>query len=67
MFATWMGDRDNPVINMRTVVSGPLRLRSTEPLEQDIQLFKKALAAAVPPGRGDQIPKAYRRPSWLPT
>jgi len=48
MFATWMGSRDNPVINMRTVVSGPLKLRSTEPIEQDIQLFKKALAAHAP-------------------
>jgi 5-methyltetrahydropteroyltriglutamate--homocysteine methyltransferase len=48
MFATWMGDFDNPVINLRTVVSGPLKLRSTEPIEQDIQLFKKAPAAHAP-------------------
>ena len=48
MFATWMGDVDNPVINLRTVVGGPLKLRSMEPIEQDIQLFKKALAAHAP-------------------
>ena len=33
---------------MRTVVSGPLKLRSIEPFERDIQLFKKALAEHAP-------------------
>ena len=48
MFGTMMGDFDNPVMSMRTVVSGPLKLKSIEPFEQDIQLFKKALAADAP-------------------
>lgn len=48
MFSTWMANVDNPVINMRTVVSGPLKLRSMEPIERDIALFQQALAAHAP-------------------
>ncbi|HVT71204.1 MAG TPA: hypothetical protein VHF26_25890 [Trebonia sp.] len=48
MFATMMGKTDNPLMSMRTIVSGPLKLKSTEPFERDIQLFKKALARYAP-------------------
>jgi len=62
MFASWMGDFDNPVINMRTVVSGPLKLRSMEPIERDIQLFKKALRH-MPPTRRPSTASS-RRSGW---
>jgi 5-methyltetrahydropteroyltriglutamate--homocysteine methyltransferase len=62
MFATMMGANDNPVMSMRTVVSGPLKLRSIEPFEQDIRLFKKALAAHAPEKEGFYCVIA---PEWL--
>lgn len=49
MFSSMMGrNTDNPIMSMRTVVNGPLKLRSTEPFENDIALFKKALAEHAP-------------------
>ncbi|MBV8087949.1 MAG: hypothetical protein JO247_24320 [Chloroflexi bacterium] len=53
MFRTMAGGsrnvaNNNPMLSMRTVVSGPLKLRSIEPFEHDIQLFKKAIAAHAP-------------------
>jgi 5-methyltetrahydropteroyltriglutamate--homocysteine methyltransferase len=62
MFATMMGTADNPVMSMRTVVSGPLKLRSIEPFERDIQLFKKALAAHAP---GKEAFYCVIAPEWL--
>jgi 5-methyltetrahydropteroyltriglutamate--homocysteine methyltransferase len=50
MFGARMARRaaNTPPRPMRTVVTGPLKLRSLEPFEQDIQLFKKALQTHAP-------------------
>lgn len=49
MFGSRMGrGASNTLMSMRTVVNGPLKLRSIEPFEHDIQLFKKALQAHAP-------------------
>jgi 5-methyltetrahydropteroyltriglutamate--homocysteine methyltransferase len=49
MFGAMMGrGANNPLRSVRTVVTGPLKLRSLKPFEQDIRLFKTALQAHAP-------------------
>ena len=49
MFAATMGrGANNPLGSTRTVVTGPLKLRSLEPFEQDIRLFRTALQTHAP-------------------
>jgi 5-methyltetrahydropteroyltriglutamate--homocysteine methyltransferase len=49
MFGAMGGRRaTTPQPALRTVVTGPLKLRSIEPFEQDIRLFKNALQAHAP-------------------
>jgi 5-methyltetrahydropteroyltriglutamate--homocysteine methyltransferase len=63
MFASMMGSNaGNPLMSMRTVVNGPLKLSSIEPFERDIALFKSALAAHAPDKEGFYCVVA---PEWL--
>jgi len=63
MFGSMMGRvRNNPAMSMRTVVTGPLKLRSLEPFEHDIQLFKEALQSHA---RDKEAFYCVVAPEWL--
>jgi 5-methyltetrahydropteroyltriglutamate--homocysteine methyltransferase len=63
MFSHMMGrNAGNTLMSMRTVVNGPLKLKSIEPFEHDIALFKQALAAHAPDKEGFYCVVA---PEWL--
>lgn len=61
MFADTMPS-ENPLLAMRTSVTGPLRLKSLEPFERDIQLFKEVLETHAPDKEAFYCVVA---PAWL--